>query len=99
MIFAQMCLLIGPATQLHPVNTPVAIAKLLNLPGCLTKASGALSSGQVTIFWVTMLVFDSIILGLTLYKSVTVTRAAGRIPIIQKLASPDFAINALVYLS
>ncbi|GAA5856526.1 hypothetical protein JCM5353_002185, partial [Sporobolomyces roseus] len=99
LIFAQLCLMIGPATQLRPANTPVAILKQLKLPGCLTKASGAFSSGEVTIFWVTMLAFDSIILGLTLYKSIKVTRAAGRIPIIQKLVRDGVQYFVLITLS
>ncbi|GAA5822422.1 hypothetical protein JCM5353_000502 [Sporobolomyces roseus] len=88
LVFMLLCLLgmtIGPTYQLRAALPPRELVNYLHIPGCEAEVSGKLSGGQEELFFATVLVFDAIVLGLTLYRTIVISKVAGRLPILQKL--------------
>ncbi|GAA5820738.1 hypothetical protein JCM10212_006728 [Sporobolomyces blumeae] len=89
MLIAQLCLTTGPTSQLIP-SSPPAPLRALGFRGCGVIANKNLAASQVTIFWISLLAFDTVILLLIFLKSVQVSRAVGKVPIVQRLLHDGF---------
>ncbi|GAA5823860.1 hypothetical protein JCM5353_006384 [Sporobolomyces roseus] len=88
-------LVVGSASQIQRVEMPPRIAELLELTGCGTLGHSRLNFAQALTIWGTFFVADAIILSLTVYQSIRITRQVGRIPIVQRLRQ-DGAIYYLI---
>ncbi|GAA6009766.1 hypothetical protein JCM11491_001091 [Sporobolomyces phaffii] len=79
------------------VVPPPELKAILHLPGCGAATKGRLSGGTDTLFWIASLAFDSSILGLTLYRSITVTKRAGfKLPIVRRLVRDGLFYFAVI---
>jgi len=85
MLLCLLGLTIGPTYQLRAALPPRELVDLLHLPGCEAEVSGKLSGGQEELFFASVLVFDAIVLFLTLYRTIAISKVAGRLPILKKL--------------
>ncbi|GAA5930327.1 uncharacterized protein JCM15063_004775 [Sporobolomyces koalae] len=74
------------STQLVALQLPEYVRKIIDFQGCIAIGGAGLATSISSAFWAAPLLFDGMILGLTLYKIVTTQRhAGGKIPILQRI--------------
>ncbi|GAA5830946.1 hypothetical protein JCM3766R1_006184 [Sporobolomyces carnicolor] len=82
---AHLTLTISAASHLHSINMPPFVAQALKLEGCGTLGHAQLKMSRYLTIWGTFFFVDAVVLGLTLYKSVQVSRRVGNVPIVRAL--------------
>ncbi|GAA6059915.1 hypothetical protein JCM10212_005298 [Sporobolomyces blumeae] len=96
MVAAQLALWIGAATQLVLVTVPPILKGLLEDIGFRGCGVVATSSFSLIPSWMSIVAFDSIILLLIFFRSVQVTKVAGKLPIVEKLRRDGFVYFGII---
>ncbi|GAA5829357.1 hypothetical protein JCM5353_004051 [Sporobolomyces roseus] len=86
LLVIELAWMIGSQTQLVALKLPTFIADTIGWHGCLAVGDVGFRDSIASSFWAAPLLFDTVILGITLHKIITMQRhAGGKIPILQRV--------------
>ncbi|GAA5958648.1 hypothetical protein JCM3765_006707 [Sporobolomyces pararoseus] len=78
MLAVEIGLLVGTVSQLRPLVLTPGASIILDFQGCVAVAASPVTRKLSIIFWSTTLAFNTIIFGLTMWKSTSITKRIGQ---------------------
>ncbi|GAA6060134.1 hypothetical protein JCM10212_001431 [Sporobolomyces blumeae] len=86
MLFLDLGMMIGAASQLRPVVYPPQVLAALDFKGCAAAIPNSEFSWLISIlYWSPPLLFNGIALGLILNRNLELSKQGGRVPILQRM--------------
>ncbi|GAA5902256.1 hypothetical protein JCM5296_003965 [Sporobolomyces johnsonii] len=79
----QVGVMVGATTQFRPLLLSPDIAAAVDFHGCVAIAHDAKAGAFVAVFWAAPLVFDTVILVLTVLRVLCIRRRSGPMPILR----------------
>ncbi|GAA5823927.1 hypothetical protein JCM10212_005005, partial [Sporobolomyces blumeae] len=86
------------ASQLRPFQLPPFVARATGFEGCISQPSNSVVHVAAAV-WIVPLVFDTAILGLTMYRVVRLRKRAGALPLLGKIAETGLWYTVVITAS
>ncbi|GAA5959779.1 hypothetical protein JCM21900_006380 [Sporobolomyces salmonicolor] len=80
----QVGVMVGATTQFRPLLLAPDLAEAVNFYGCVAIAHDVKAGAFVAVFWAAPLVFDTVILVLTVLRVLCIRRRSGPMPILRQ---------------